>query len=78
MPPFGEVASNGEGHGMVGMVGSVQTYLRLEHSVDVSEAWKCLLGLVLAVAVLASRDGFVNDLSDVKTDYRHKKVKFKT
>ena len=54
MPPFGEAASNGGGHGMVGMVGSVQTHLRLEHSVDVSEAWKCLLGLVLAVAVLAS------------------------
>jgi hypothetical protein len=36
------------------MVGSVRTYLHLKHSGDVSEASKCLLGVVLAVAVLAS------------------------
>jgi Abnormal spindle-like microcephaly-assoc'd, ASPM-SPD-2-Hydin len=36
------------------MVGSVRTYLHLKHSVHVSKASKCLLGVVLAVAVFAS------------------------
>jgi hypothetical protein len=39
---------------MVGIVGSARTYLHLKYSVDVSEASKCLLGVVLAVAVFAS------------------------
>jgi hypothetical protein len=36
------------------MVGNVQTYLHLKHSVHISKASKCVLGAVLAVAVLAS------------------------
>ena len=39
---------------MVGMVGRVQTCLRLKNLVDGSQAWKSLLGVVLAVAVLTS------------------------
>ncbi len=39
---------------MVGSVGSIQTCIRLKYSVDVSKASKCLLGVVLAVAVLAN------------------------